>query len=137
MGTRDVDWQHVRMASHPTKPVAGLLLISEDHRTSPSGIARGFGVTRQSAHVLLGQLIELGITGQHRDPADRRRRLVHPTDHGRALAADARKILADLERELGERIGPQAVDSLGPWWVRTGDTSDAVRMRPRPDPLSA
>lgn len=88
-------------------------LIHADRGTSPSDVARGLGVTRQSAHVLLGQLEDLGILQRRPDPEDGRRTLLHLTDRGVALAADAREVLADLEAELAARIGPQAVDRLG------------------------
>lgn len=87
-------------------------LITRDGSTSPSDLARGLGITRQSAHALLGQLIDLGILAQSPDPLDGRRTTVHLTDRGHDLADDARAILADLEAALAARIGASAVDAL-------------------------
>jgi DNA-binding MarR family transcriptional regulator len=87
-------------------------LLSAEGSASPSDIARGLGITRQSAHTLLGQLVDLGILERAADPADGRRTLVALSARGRALARDAREILAELEAELARRIGEDAVEAL-------------------------
>jgi len=86
--------------------------LLEPDGTAQATIARRLGITRQSAHTLLRQLEELGILERQASPNDRRLVLVHLTRAGRRLARDARDELADLEEELGRRIGADAVAAL-------------------------
>ena len=81
--------------------------------TSQVEVARGLGITRQSAHTLLGQLEALGIVERRPDPTDGRSSIVLLTRRGRALAADAGRILGDLEGELARRLGADHVEALG------------------------
>lgn len=95
---------------------------------SPTALARALGVARQSGHELAQGLVALGLLESRPDPASRRSRLLVLTDRGRALAADARRILAELEQELAAGVeGADPVDTavlrgcLGgrtPWSVR-------------------
>lgn len=87
-------------------------MLAADGGTSPSEVARQLGITRQSAHVLLGQLVDLGILAQEPDLDDGRRTLVRLTERGRSLAADAGRILATLEAQLAKRIGEDATAHL-------------------------
>lgn len=73
--------------------------------TSPAVLARALGVTRQSGHELAQGLVSLGLLASQPDPASRRSRLLVLTPRGRALAADARRILAELEQELAAGTG--------------------------------
>ncbi len=82
------------------------------HGISQSTLARGLGVTRQSAHKLIRDLTELGIVDLRSDPQDARTRLVVLTDKGERLADEAGKILATLEAELERRIGHEVVEGL-------------------------
>lgn len=80
--------------------------------TSQTEVSRRLGVTRQSAHTLLGQLVELGILERAPGLTDHRLVLVHLTSSGRRLAKDAAGILASLELELASRVGAARVDGL-------------------------
>lgn len=77
-----------------------------------SDLARALDVSRQAAHKLLDSLQADGLIDRHTDAHDRRAQRVQLTDTGRALAADAGRILPQLERELAERIGDDNVDAL-------------------------
>jgi len=71
--------------------------------TSPAELARRLGTARQSTHELVAALQTAGLLALQDDPGRRRGRLVTLTPQGRALAADARAVLYDLERGLGPR----------------------------------
>jgi len=76
-----------------------------DAGVSPSALARSMGTSRQAAHELVGGLHRLGLLEVVADPARRGGRLVVLTATGRALARDAREVLAALEVPLGmERV---------------------------------
>ncbi|MEE8601930.1 MarR family winged helix-turn-helix transcriptional regulator [Euzebya tangerina] len=87
-------------------------LLSAEGATSQTMVARSLGITRQSAHTLLLQLVELGVLRREPDPSDGRRSLMRLTADGRRLAKDARTILTELEEELARRIGESAVQDL-------------------------
>lgn len=73
--------------------------------TPPSELARRLGTSRQATHELVAGMARLGLLGTVEDAGRARGRLVVLTPEGRALAADARTVLADLERTLGaERV---------------------------------
>lgn len=76
-----------------------------DEGVSPSALARGLGTSRQAAHELVAGLHRLGLLEVVADPGRRGGRLVVLTATGRALARDAREVLAALEEPLGmERV---------------------------------
>ena len=77
---------------------------------SAAALARALGVSRQSAHELAGGLVRLDLVRSVADPASRRQRRLVLTSRGNALAADARRILADLEEELTS-TGDDRVDT--------------------------
>lgn len=67
----------------------------------PAELARRLGTSRQAAHELVGGLCRLDLLEVVDDDSRRRGRVVVLTATGRALAADARQVLAGLEETLG------------------------------------
>jgi MarR family transcriptional regulator, transcriptional regulator for hemolysin len=63
-------------------------------------------------HKLLDGLERDGLVERRADEHDRRVQLIALTDRGRTLAADAGRILVELEAELARRIGAAAVGAL-------------------------
>lgn len=82
----------------------GPVLVSE--------LARELDVSRQAVHKLLDNLERDGLLERRTDEHDRRAQRVGLTDRGKALAADAGRILPQLECELAERIGADNVEAL-------------------------
>lgn len=83
----------------------------------PSGasvaeLARQVGVTRQSMHRTVGELVELGLIEVVPDPADGRAVLVRYTRAGRAMVRQAVSHLREIEAELAGRIGAEGVAGL-------------------------
>lgn len=69
-------------------------------------------MTNQSMGYLVDALETRGYVQREPDPADRRAALVVITDRGRAEIAAARRLIADIEREWSDRIGPKRMASL-------------------------
>jgi DNA-binding MarR family transcriptional regulator len=80
--------------------------------TRPAELARRLGVTRQSAHQTIHELVEMGLLELVADPEDRRASIARLTDEGREHVDVARRIFRDLERQLKERVGVRRVEAL-------------------------
>lgn len=91
----------------------------------PSDIARSLGLTRQAVHTTIGQIVEKGVFELVPDPEDKRIRAVALTETGKAMRADARKIVTYLSEQLGQRIGQRRLANLldafsGDWGTPPG-----------------
>lgn len=74
----------------------------------PAELARRLGQTRQATADLVRGLVHHDLLALDANPARRGGRLVVLTDRGRALVADARRLLAELETAYG----PERVQAL-------------------------
>lgn len=83
-----------------------------DDGASQSELGRRLGITRQSVNALVGELIDADVLAKTDDAADARVTTIVLTNSGRQLAADARRILDELERTLAGRIGADATEDL-------------------------
>lgn len=72
----------------------------------PSDLAAAAGMTRQAMNYLLGQLEQLGYLTRDADPGDQRSKRTRLTARGRALARAIRQIVAGIEHELEQELGP-------------------------------
>lgn len=79
---------------------------------APATLARRLGTTRQGAQDLVAGLVRHGLLAVEADPARRGGRLVVLTEQGRALTVDARRLLAELERSLGDQRAAQLRELL-------------------------
>jgi DNA-binding MarR family transcriptional regulator len=68
-------------------------------------IARGVGVTRQSVQRVADDLVEQGLAEYLENPAHRRAKLLHPTDHGRDAVRRIGPSHAALAERLAEHVG--------------------------------
>lgn len=68
---------------------------------SPASLARRLGTTRQGTQDLVAGLVHHDLLAVAADPGRRRGRLITLTARGRSLTEDARRVLQDLEEELG------------------------------------
>lgn len=75
---------------------------------APAMLARRLGTTRQGVQELVAGLVRHDLLAVQDDPTRRGGRLVVLTDNGRAVTADAKRLLDELEHTLGE----QRVDQL-------------------------
>lgn len=69
-------------------------------------------MTNQSMGYLVDALEKRGYVERHPDPADRRAALVVITDRGRDEIAAARRLIADIESEWSDKIGPERMAGL-------------------------
>ncbi|MFJ4845487.1 MULTISPECIES: MarR family winged helix-turn-helix transcriptional regulator [unclassified Streptomyces] len=68
-------------------------------------LARVSGQHKQVIGTLVDELTELGYVERHNDPADRRAKLVCPTERGRAQMAAADKIMTEMQARHAQRLG--------------------------------
>jgi len=80
--------------------------------TRISELARRAGVSRQSTHQAVGELVAAGLVELAEDPAHRQARLVRLTDRGRRVDAAAGRAFREAEAELERRIGAARVRDL-------------------------
>ena len=69
-------------------------------------------MTNQSMGYLVDALESRGYVKRTPDPADRRAALVVITDRGREQITTARRLIAEIEREWEQRIGPERMAAL-------------------------
>lgn len=69
-------------------------------------------VTKQTASVLVAALEHKGVVERVPDPLDGRARLIRFTPAGRAAARRAQAIVASVEREWEEHLGPELTAGL-------------------------
>jgi DNA-binding MarR family transcriptional regulator len=87
---------------------AGVVAFLDDDGVRPGDVARLIGRSKQTTGATLDELERLGYLTREVDPADRRARLVVPTERGRALAAAFDEAVADIERRHRELLGDDA-----------------------------
>ncbi|GAB2823619.1 MarR family winged helix-turn-helix transcriptional regulator [Streptomyces daliensis] len=114
----------------PVTPTqARLFAVLDERGTTVSELARRMGVTRQTAHQAVHELVAGGLLEQLPDPDSGRRRLIRRTEAGERVHHRAGRVLADLERELADRIGASTVAALRaaletPWGQPPGPEAD-------------
>jgi DNA-binding MarR family transcriptional regulator len=77
------------------------------HALRPSELAAQTRMTKQALNYLLGQMERLGYLERRDDPGDQRSKRVHLTPRGDAAMRAIREIVADVEAEWEEQLGPQ------------------------------
>lgn len=75
-------------------------------------LARRLGVTKQAVQPLVAELEAQGVVEQVPDPSDGRARLVRFTPFGAQAMAHGLGVLRQLEAELAEELGDDAVAQL-------------------------
>ncbi|MEV4564953.1 MarR family winged helix-turn-helix transcriptional regulator [Nonomuraea sp. NPDC049419] len=95
---------------HPgLRPRHGAVLAYlDDDGSRATDLAARSGRHKQVIGTLVDELVELGYVERRRDPADRRAKLIVPTERGRDFIARSDAILADLEAAHARAVGEQA-----------------------------
>ncbi|MCX2949167.1 MarR family winged helix-turn-helix transcriptional regulator [Lentzea sp. NEAU-D7] len=75
--------------------------------TRASELSERSGQHKQVIGTLIDELERLGYVTRQPDPADRRAKLVVPTEAGRDQMAQARRIVSDIEARLADRVGQE------------------------------
>jgi DNA-binding MarR family transcriptional regulator len=94
-------------------PAHATLLSQIDPEGVPmSDLARLIGVTTSATHQMVHQLADLGFLKVEPNPLSKRSKLVVLTPEGHERRRQALELLAELEAELGQRIGKRRVSAL-------------------------
>ncbi len=108
-----VDWWIDAMAENtkalgiPTLSRSQAMLCAHiglgEHR--PIRLAEALGITRQAVHLVISQLVDLGIVTVRDDPNDRRATIVELTAPFTGDSDDYQRVMQALEEYLEERFG--------------------------------
>lgn len=78
----------------------------------PSAIAERIGVSRQAVHISLNSLVKLGVVDLIPDPDDQRAKIAVLSEKGEPIRKKVFELFAEVEEELGRRIGKTNVANL-------------------------
>ncbi|MFI6239515.1 MarR family winged helix-turn-helix transcriptional regulator [Micromonospora sp. NPDC050795] len=89
------------------RPRHGAVLAYLDAEgTRPGELARLAGRNKQTMGAILDELERLGYVRRTPDPADRRAKLIVPTDRGLSLMAASDGFVHQIEQNLADTLGP-------------------------------
>lgn len=84
----------------------------DDTGTTVSTLAERAQITKQAMSELVAHLEQHGYVVRRPDPADRRAKLVEPTESGREVLAVAQGLVPDLEANMTAVLGPRRFAQL-------------------------
>lgn len=98
---------------HITPAHAAVLAnLDDDAALSIAELARRAGVTRQTMHRAVTQLVDEGLLTSRPGPGFPRSSLIELTTEGRQRRDIASAILRDIERQLADRLGTESLAAL-------------------------
>jgi DNA-binding MarR family transcriptional regulator len=110
-----------------TRPRHGAVLAYLDPEgTRATELARLSGRHKQVIGTLVDELEELGYVERRPDPADRRAKLVRPTERGLAQMSAADEIVAAIQGRHESRLGREAYEDFK---ATLRDVTDYQRVR--------
>ncbi|MEU1210858.1 MarR family transcriptional regulator [Nocardia sp. NPDC005825] len=77
-----------------------------------SQLGERLGITAQGAAKVVDEMVRYGYIERRPDPADKRAKLLHLSDHGRDMLATVREFHADYERKLIDQVGADQVATV-------------------------
>jgi DNA-binding MarR family transcriptional regulator len=110
-----IDETHRRLAElghAEARPVHGFAMQAIASGATATEVGRRLGVSKQAAAKTVERLIELGYVTQVTDPADARRKIATPTEHGRDMLRHSAAIFDDIQAEWAATIGVARLDCL-------------------------
>lgn len=104
----------LRAAGYPgvSRTKSMIMVNISDGITRPSDLARNIGISRQAIQQTLVDMEREGLVSLVVDPNDGRAKIVKFSRRGTGIGKAANKALAEIEAELGRRIGTKAVKQL-------------------------
>jgi DNA-binding MarR family transcriptional regulator len=91
---------------------AAVFQFLDDTGTTVSVLAQRARMTKQAMAQLVQHLEEHGYVARSPDPADRRAKLVVPTDRGREVFTVARGLVPEIEGLVGDIIGTDRLETM-------------------------
>jgi DNA-binding MarR family transcriptional regulator len=88
-----------------------LVGIDADGRPGPD-LPTDLGVSKQAVSRLIDTLVQRGYLIRSADPDDRRRIALEVTDRGRDVVEATLRAVAEVDRQLGERISADQVEAM-------------------------
>ncbi len=105
---------HIQAEGWPEISRAQSLLLANiaagEHRATR--LARNLGVSRQAISQMLADMQTRELIVVEQDPGDKRARVVKFHPDAARLRETARRVLAEMEAELGRRLGHDAIERL-------------------------
>ncbi|MGW2477760.1 MarR family winged helix-turn-helix transcriptional regulator [Streptomyces sp. NPDC001665] len=84
----------------------------EPEGTRLTVLAERSGLTKQAIAEVVDELERSGYVERTADPRDRRAKLIHLTERGRAAQLAAARILGDMERIWARHFGREGIDMM-------------------------
>jgi len=84
----------------------------DDTGTTVNTLAERAQMTKQAMSELVGHLEQHGYIVREPDPADRRAKLVLPTEAGRAVVAIAQSLVPEVEARMAAVVGDGRLEAL-------------------------
>lgn len=94
------------------RPRDGFAMQAIGAGSTAGEIATALGVTKQAAAKTIARLVDLDYAAVEPDPDDGRRRLVTPTEHGRAMLRASAEAFQAVRDAWAVRIGPDRLDTM-------------------------
>ena len=118
----------VRSAGHDDITLAMARLAARIHENGSrlTDLADAAGVTKQTAYVLVEQLVTGGYVERTPDPSDGRARLIRVAPRGRRVQRIARRVEADVLREWEEHLGSRDLERLTDALTRLREITDTA-----------
>lgn len=112
---QSVDEAHRILADHgypEARPRDGFAMQAIGAGSTAGEIATTLGVSKQAAAKTIARLVDLDYAAVEPDPNDGRRRLVTPTEHGRAMLRASAEAFQAVRDAWAVRIGPDRLDAV-------------------------
>jgi DNA-binding MarR family transcriptional regulator len=97
---------HARGFTDLTAAHLNVLQYPGPHKVRPSELAARTGMTKQALNYLLGQMEHRGYLRRRDDAGDQRSKHIHLTARGHRAVDAIREIVAEVEGEWAQQLGP-------------------------------
>jgi DNA-binding MarR family transcriptional regulator len=121
---RVIDAVHAAGYTDLTLAMARLAARIDDDGSRLTDLADAAGVTKQTAHILVEQLVAAGYVRRTPDPTDRRARLIRIEPRGRRVQKVARQVEADVLQEWEAHLGARDLERLTDALTRLREITD-------------
>jgi DNA-binding MarR family transcriptional regulator len=104
--------------------MARLAARIHDNGSRLTELAEAAGVTKQTAYILVEQLVAAGYVRRTPDPTDRRARLIRIEPRGRRVQKVARQVEAEVLQEWQAHLGARDLERLTDALTRLREITD-------------